>query len=113
MTPDGRYAISASRDRTLKVWELETGREVRTLAGHAAGVRAVAVIPDGRVAISASEDRTLKMWELETGRELATAALEGGLQCITVVPDGVTILAGDGVGNVYCLQYVEGNKETT
>ena len=112
MTPDGRYAISASADRTLKVWELETGREVRTLAGHAAGVRAVAVTPDGRIAISASEDRTLKIWELETGRELATAALESGLQCIIVAPDGVTILAGDGAGNVYCLQYVEGNRET-
>jgi len=114
VTPDGRYAISASFDGTLKVWELETGREVRTLAGHADWVRAVAVTPDGRYAISASsDDRTLKVWELETGRELATAALEGRLNCIAVAPDGVTILAGDGAGNVYCLQYVEGNRKTT
>jgi WD40 repeat protein len=73
----------------------------------------VAVTPDGRYAISASDDRTLKVWDLETGRELATAALEGGLQCIVVAPDGASILAGDLVGNVYCLKYVERNKETT
>jgi len=113
VTPDGRYAISASGDCTLKVWEIETGREVRTLAGHKSGVCAVAVTPDGRYAISASFDRRLKVWELETGRELATAALEGMVCCVAIAPDGVTVLAGDGAGNVYCLQYVEGNKQTT
>ena len=110
MTPDGQYAISASDDGTLKVWELETGREVRTLAGHKARVRAVAVTPDGRHAISASVDGTLKVWELDTGQEPATVALDGVPQCVTVAPDSVTILAGDTVGNVYCLQYVEGNR---
>jgi WD40 repeat protein len=34
VTPDGRRAGSASWDNTLKVWELETGRELHTLAGH-------------------------------------------------------------------------------
>jgi len=84
-------------------------------------VRAVVVTPDGRYAISASTDRTLKVWDistelnagLETGRELATVALEGMPNCITVAPDGVTTLAGDGAGNIYCLQYVEGNRATT
>jgi len=113
VTPDGRYAISASWDRTLKVWDLQTGHGVRTLAGHEGIVWAVAVTPDGRTAISASNDRTLKVWELATGRELATVALEGVPHCVTIAPDGVTILAGDGTGNVYCLHYVEGNKETT
>jgi WD40 repeat protein len=86
---------------------------VRTLAGHEAGVFAVAVTPDGRYAISASDDRTLKVWELATGRELATVALESVPHCVTIAPDGVTIVAGDRAGNIYCLQYVEGNKETT
>lgn len=58
-------AISASIDRTLKVWDLETGRALRTLTGHKAGVWGVAVTPDGRSAVFM--DHTLKVWDLVTG----------------------------------------------
>jgi len=59
VTPDGRLVISASQDRTLKIWELASGVELHTLSGHHRRVMAVAVTPDGRHAISASDDRTL------------------------------------------------------
>ena len=72
VTPDGQRAVSASDDQTLKVWDLESGRELRTLTGHSGAVIAVAVTPDGRRAVSASEDQTLKVWDLESGRELRT-----------------------------------------
>jgi WD40 repeat protein len=68
----GRRAVSASEDRTLRVWELESGRELLTLKGHAGWVQAVAVTPDGRRAVSGCADGTLKVWELESGRELRT-----------------------------------------
>jgi WD40 repeat protein len=42
VTPDGRLAISASNDKTLKVWNLKSGRELRTLKGHPREVTAVA-----------------------------------------------------------------------
>ena len=54
VTPDGRRAVSASADDTLKVWDLESGRELHTLSGHAHSVFTVAVRPDGRRAVSAS-----------------------------------------------------------
>jgi WD40 repeat protein len=69
---DGRRAVSASNDKTLKVWDLETGRELRTLSGHSHTISGVAVSEDGRRAVSASYDQTLKVWDLETGQELAT-----------------------------------------
>ena len=75
VTPDGRRAVSASRDNTLKVWDLESGRELRTLEGHSDSVYGVAVTPDGRRAVSASGDKTLKVWDLESG---ARAAHAGG-----------------------------------
>ena len=68
VTPDGQRAVSASSDQTLKVWELETGRALRTLEGHSYSVYGVAVTPDGQRAVSASYDQTLKVWDLETGR---------------------------------------------
>ena len=86
---DGRRAVSASDDKTLRVWDLETGRELRTLQGHSEPVSGVAVSSDGRRAVSASEDKTLKVWDLETGRELRT--LQGHSAWVTgvaVSPDG-------------------------
>ena len=73
VTPDGKRAVSASWDKTLKVWDLETGRALRTLEGHSDSVSGVAVTPDGKRAVSASWDKTLKVWDLETGRAAAHA----------------------------------------
>ena len=48
MSGDGRLAVSASDDKTLKVWDVESGRELRTLEGHSDSVHGVAVSGDGR-----------------------------------------------------------------
>ena len=48
VTADGKRAVSASEDKTLKVWDLESGRELRTLEGHSAWVNGVAVTADGK-----------------------------------------------------------------
>jgi len=69
---DGRLAVSACADKTLKVWDPNSGREVRTLRGHSDNVAGVAVSADGRLAVSASADKTLKVWELNSGREVHT-----------------------------------------
>src|SRR5271166_3023998 len=83
VTPDGKLAVSASWDQTLKVWKLGSGREQRTLSGHSWVVSAVAVTPDGQLVVSASWDKTLKVWDLGSGRELRT--LSGHTQDVTVV----------------------------
>jgi WD40 repeat protein len=90
VTPDGKRAVSASGDHTLKVWDLETGRALRRLEGHSDHVFGVAVTPpDGKRAVSASGDHTLKVWDLETGRGLRTlqghSAIVSG---VAVTPDG-------------------------
>ncbi|MBV8282723.1 MAG: hypothetical protein JO347_11790, partial [Candidatus Eremiobacteraeota bacterium] len=61
ITPDGRQAVSASRDNTLKIWDLEHGDELRTLQGHSDTVNSVAISPDGQRIVSASSDKTLKI----------------------------------------------------
>jgi WD40 repeat protein len=89
VTPDGHFAVSASNDQTLKVWDIKTGEIVRTLGGHTGSVRAVVVTPDGRFAISASGDETLKVWNIKTGEIVRTA--EGqthGSNARVVMPDG-------------------------
>jgi hypothetical protein len=82
--PDGKRAVSASGDYTLKVWDVDTGR----VEGHSAFVSGVAVIPDGKRVGSASGDYTLKVWDLDTGPALRT--LEGHssyVYGVAVTPD--------------------------
>jgi WD40 repeat protein len=86
LTADGRFAVSASWDNMLKVWDLPSGREVHTLEGHTSLVRAVSVTADGRFAVSASDDSTLKVWELASGREVHT--LKGGYAPVSLRADG-------------------------
>jgi WD40 repeat protein len=97
VTPDGRRVVSASRDHTLKVWDLETGAETATLTGHTDWVNGCAVNPDGRRVVSASEDGTLKVWDLETGAETATlTGHTGPVSGCAVSPDGRHIVSVSG-----------------
>ena len=89
LTGDGRRAVSASADRTLKVWDLESGEALRTLQGHGKEVRAVALSGDGRRAVSASGDHTLKVWDLESGEALRTLkGHSGGVSAVALMGDG-------------------------
>ena len=72
VSADGKRAISVSSDRMLKVWNLESRRELFTLSGHSSWVRACGMSADGKRAVSGSEDNTLKVWDLESGHELFT-----------------------------------------
>ena len=65
ITPDGKYAISGSKDKTLKIWSLETKQKPLTLTGHTDWVNSVTIFPDGKKAISSSKDGTLRIWSLE------------------------------------------------
>jgi len=66
-TPDGRHIISGSEDKTIKIWNSNTGNLLHSLAGHARGVNAVVISQDGEQIISGSEDKTIKLWKLASG----------------------------------------------
>ncbi|MEO9127405.1 MAG: hypothetical protein ABI262_22370, partial [Microcoleus sp.] len=94
IAPDGLTAISASWDKTLKIWDTQTGRELKTLTGHSDWVCAVAIAPDGKTAISASWDNTLKIWDTETGRELKTFTSHSNpVTAVAIAPDGKTAIS--------------------
>jgi WD40 repeat protein len=94
LAPDGKRAISASRDNTLKIWDTETGSEVRTLTGHTDSVYAVDLAPDGLTAISASRDNTLKIWDTETGSEARTlTGHTDSVNAVDLAPDGKTAIS--------------------
>jgi WD40 repeat protein/serine/threonine protein kinase len=92
-SPDGRRAASASGflqgDRTVRVWEVATGRQLRCLVGHTDQVLGVAFSPDGRRILSGSWDRTVRLWDVETGAELCRCdGHEGRVEGVAFLPDG-------------------------
>ena len=102
MAPDGKRAVSASEDNTLRVRDLETGRELQTLSGHSAWVVGLAVSGDGWRVVSASDNRTLKVWDLETGALVTTFTCDAPALCCAFAGTG-KIVAGGTRGRVHFL----------
>jgi WD40 repeat protein len=71
-SPDGRYALSGSWDSTLTLWDISSGKEIRTFRGHTGRVNSVAFSPDGSHIVSAARDNLVKLWDTTTGQELRT-----------------------------------------
>ncbi len=63
LSADGRLALSASDDQTLRLWDTETGEARAVLEGHTDLVWGCALSADGRLALSASGDKTLRLWD--------------------------------------------------
>ena len=92
---DAHRVVSASRDHTLKVWDLDSGHALQTLAGHGDGVNAVAVLDKRRV-VSASGDHTLKVWDLDSGHALKTLVGHGGgINAVAVLDQGRVVSASN------------------
>jgi len=94
-SPDGRRLATTSADKTGRVWDTETGKELLTLSGHSDYVNTVAWSPDGRRLATGSGDKTTKVWDAETGKELLT--LRGHTDYVFSVvwsPDGKRLATG-------------------
>jgi hypothetical protein len=100
-SPDGRYALSASSDDTLRLWEVATGQELRRFTGHTDWVHGCAFSPDGRYALSASADHTLRLWEVATGAQRAVWHGEATNTCCAFSPLWDQALTGDAVSGVH------------
>jgi predicted Zn finger-like uncharacterized protein len=101
LSGDGRYALSGSADRTLRLWDLADGRCLRTFEGHKDWVSAVCLSGDGRFALSGSADRTLRFWDVASGQCLHTFGEHTKwLAAVALSGDSRLALSGDGDGHI-------------
>ncbi|BAZ87911.1 trypsin-like peptidase domain-containing protein [Dolichospermum compactum] len=102
ISPDGRTLASGSYDNTIKIWNLATGKLIRTLSGHSRSVvsrsvESVAISPDGRTLASGSRDKTIKIWNLATGELIRTlSGHSGDVHSVAISPEGRTLASASG-----------------
>lgn len=86
VSPDSNYVATGSKDKSIKLWELKTGREVRSLLGHEMTVNSIRFSPDGKQLISGSNDKTIRIWDLTTGKSLQTISTTDYIIAVAVDP---------------------------
>jgi WD40 repeat protein len=94
ISPNGLNALTGSQDKTMKLWEIATGKCLATFAGHEGTIHFVSFSPDGRFAISGSKDSTLRIWDLASGACLRTLKARQKILSADISPDGWYIIAG-------------------
>lgn len=94
-SPEEQMLASGSFDRTIRLWNLQTGAFVRALSGHQDAVRSIAFSPDGTILVSGSSDKTIKVWDVATGQLLQTLVGHiGPVWTVAISPDGKTLATG-------------------
>ncbi len=94
-TPDGKYLLTGSRDKSIKLWETSSAREVKSYKGHISTINDLAVSKDGKFFASSSADNTAKVWEIKTGKLLFTTPEDRDYMTdVTFSPDGKYLIAG-------------------
>lgn len=105
----GARALSWSEDRTLRLWDLASGRSLQTLEGHTGTVEGAVVLGGGARAVSWSEDWSLILWDLRTGKALARFIAEADITVALAAAQNLFV-AGAANGAVHILELREGDQ---
>ena len=75
-TPDGTKLVSCSGwpegDKTIRIWDVKTGKEIRVLKGHTDNIDGMCLSDDGKTILSGSADGTARLWDVESGRSVGS-----------------------------------------
>lgn len=104
ISPDGKTLASGSADKNIKLWNLFTGKELRTLKNHTAFVTSIDFSIDGKTLASGSGDKTIKLWNVADGKEIfSITQISAFVWAIAHTPDGITLASTSG-------NYIDGNE---
>jgi WD40 repeat protein len=83
---DGRSLVSGSDDRTVKLWDVQTGGVVKTFHGHTNAVYSVSISADHTRIVSGSKDSTICLWDIQTGECLCTIKQQQAVSHVSFSP---------------------------
>lgn len=116
-SPDGRLLASTiNRNSAVKLWDVVSGQEQKTLFAPVDFISSVTFSPDGKILASAGqyEDRTVKLWDVSTGQVLQSLPHASATLTVEFSPDGKTLASGGSKeGNIKLWDVVTGRKLKT
>lgn len=102
---DSGLVATASNDKTARIWETATGREVSRFI-HDGGVSSVVFDPSGKYVATGSQDHTMRLWDMGNGRELARGTHTAEVRKVAFSPDGRTLAAISTSGDLSLIDVV-------
>jgi len=106
--PDSTILATGSRDKSIKLWNLNNTREIRSLLGHTASVRSIAFSPDGKTLASCANDETFRLWNISTGETIFRSEPLGDLlTSIAFLADGKHLVIGGYTWEAYVFSIPE------
>jgi WD40 repeat protein len=114
VSPNGEFVVSGSSDKTVKLWDVKTGRLLHDCTGHKRVVQSVAVSPDGEFVVSGSWDKAVKLWDVKTGRLLHDCTgHKSEITSVTISPGGEFVISGSDDGTVKIWEAESGRLKAT
>jgi roadblock/LC7 domain-containing protein len=110
-SPDGRLVVTRSNDKTARVFEAATGKEVACVA-HRGEVLSVAFSPDGRLVATGSSDGTARVFESATGREVSRLVHQNRVNAVAFSPDGRLVATGSDLNTARLFESATGREAT-
>ncbi|WP_414548897.1 WD40 repeat domain-containing protein [Anabaena sp. CCY 0017] len=96
ISADGQTLISGGQDKTIKIWELQTGELKKTLRSDSGAINALAIAPDGKTVVTGSGDRIVRIWDLTSDRPpQILKGHSGRVTNVDISSDGKTIISVD------------------
>ncbi|KAF9233554.1 hypothetical protein BU15DRAFT_80004 [Melanogaster broomeanus] len=109
--PGGERLVTCSYDKTVRIWNVESGEQEGTSMAHNHRVACLAVTRDGKRILSGGDDKIIRVWDVETHDCIEDwGGNRGAIECIAVSPDDRLVASGDREGQINIRDMKEGGR---